>query len=82
MCVGCAAAYAAIAASTVTYSMTDLFGSEAPFIVTVTNADLARAAEIKTAQSGTASITIKSTAPAVKVSAVDRGVDSTSQFAI
>jgi hypothetical protein len=26
MCVGCAAAYAAIAASTVTYSMTDLYG--------------------------------------------------------
>jgi hypothetical protein len=54
----------------------------APFIVTVTNADLARAAEIKTAQSGTASITIKSSAPAVKVSAVDRGVDLTAQQAI
>jgi GH25 family lysozyme M1 (1,4-beta-N-acetylmuramidase) len=82
MCVGCAAAYAAIAASTVTYSMTDRFGSEAPFIVTVTNADLARAAEIKTAHSGTASITIKSTAPVVKTAAVNRGIDPNSYQAV
>lgn len=82
MCVGCAAAYAAIAASTVTYSMTELYGSEASSIVTVTNADMARAAAIRTAPTGTASITIKSTAPAVKIGAIERGIDSTSQQAI
>jgi hypothetical protein len=59
--------------------MTDLFGSEAPFIVTVTNADLARAAEIKTAQSGTSTIRITQTSP---VLATDRGVDPTAQQAI
>jgi hypothetical protein len=79
MCVGCAAAYAAIAASTVTYSMTDLFGSEAPFIVTVTNADLASAAAITTTLSGTSTIRITQTSP---VLATDRGVDPTAQQAI
>ena len=78
MCVGCAAAYAAIAASTVTYSMSDLYGSEASSIVTVTNADLARAAAITTTPSGTASITIKPATAEVKVAAVNRGIDPTS----
>jgi hypothetical protein len=76
---GCAAAYAAISASTVTYSMTDLFGSEAPFFVTVTNADLASAAAITTTLSGTSTIRITQTSP---VLATDRGVDPTAQQAI
>jgi hypothetical protein len=82
MCVGCAAAYAAIAASTVTYSMTDLYGSEASSIVTVTNSDLAKAAAITTTPSGTAAITIKPTSPETKSAALNRGTSRTSLQAI
>jgi hypothetical protein len=66
MCVGCAAAYAAIAASTVTYSMTDLYGKEPGFQFMVSSDALAEAAIITTTPSGTASITIKSAAPVAK----------------
>jgi hypothetical protein len=82
MCVGCAATYAAIAASTLTYSMNELYGSEASSIVAVSNADLARAAAITTTLSRNSTITIKQTSPVVTSVATDRGVDSTAQQAI
>jgi GH25 family lysozyme M1 (1,4-beta-N-acetylmuramidase) len=82
MCVGCAAAYAAIAASTVTYSLSDLNGKESAFSFTMTSADLAKAAAMTTTPAGTAAITIKSAAPEVKAVAINRGIDPTSHQAI
>ncbi len=79
MCMGCAAAYAAISASTVTYSMSDQYGSEASYMVPAANADLASAAAITTTLSGTSTIRITQTSP---VLATDRGVDPTAQQAI
>ena len=66
MCVGCAAAYAAIAASTVTFSLSDINGKESAFNFSVSGEELAKAAAITTLSAGTASITIKSDAPATK----------------
>lgn len=82
MCVGCAAAYAAIAASTVTYSLSDLNGKESAFNFTVTSADLAKAAAMTTTPTGTAAITIKSAAPEIKAVAINRGIDPTSHQVI
>jgi hypothetical protein len=82
MCVGCAAAYAAIAASTVTFSLSDISGKESAFNFTVTSDDLAKAAAITTAPTGTASITIKSDSTSVNGAALNRGVDRTSHQAI
>jgi len=55
MCVGCAAAYAAIAASTATFSLSDMSAKESSLNFTIKYDDLAKAAAITTAQSGTAS---------------------------
>lgn len=82
MCVGCAAAYAAIAASTVTYSLSDLNGKESAFNFTMTSADLAKAAAMTTTPAGAAAITIKSTTPEVKAVAINRGIDPTSHQVI
>jgi predicted DNA-binding protein (MmcQ/YjbR family) len=82
MCVGCAAAYAAIAASTVTFSLSDMSAKESSLNFTIKYDDLAKAAAITTAQSGTASITIKSNAPEVKSAAVNRRINPGSHQAI
>jgi hypothetical protein len=82
MCVGCAAAYAAIAASTATFSLSEINGKESGFQFTVSSDALAKAAMITTTSSGTASITIKSAAPEVKSAAVNRGIDRTSHQAV
>jgi hypothetical protein len=82
MCVGCAAAYAAIAASTATFSLSEITGKESGFQFTVSSDALAKAAMITTTTTGTASITIKSAAPEVKSAAVNRGIDRTSHKAI
>jgi hypothetical protein len=82
MCVGCAAAYAAIAASTATFSLSEINGKESGFQFTVSSDALAKAAMITTTTTGTASITIKSAAPEVKSAAVNRGIDRTSHKAI
>jgi len=80
MCVGCAAAYAAIAASTITYSLGDINGKESGFQFTVSSDDLSKA--ITTTPTGTSAITIKSTAPVVKTAAVNRGIDPNSYQAV
>ncbi len=82
MCVGCAAAYAAIAASTATFSLSEINGKESGFQFTVSSDALAKAAMITTTTTGTASIMIKSAAPEVKSAAVNRGIDRTSHKAI
>jgi hypothetical protein len=82
MCVGCAAAYAAIAASTATFSLSEINGKESGFQFTVSSDALAKAAMITTTTTGTASITIKPAAPEVKSAAVNRGIDRTSHKAI
>jgi hypothetical protein len=76
MCMGCAAAYAAIAASTVTYSLSDINGKESGFQFTVTSDELSKA--ITTTPTGSSAITI--TQPKEKASApVMRGsIDPTS----
>ena len=80
MCMGCAAAYAAIAASTITYSLGDINGKESGFQFTVSSDDLSKA--ITTTPTGTSAITIKSTAPVVKTAAVNRGIDPNSYQAV
>jgi hypothetical protein len=77
---GCAAAYAAIAASTVTYSLSDINGKESGFQFTVSSNDLSNA--ITTTPTGSSAITI--TQPQEKVSAVlMRGsIDRTSHKAV
>ena len=81
MCVGCAAAYAAIAASTVTYSLSDINGKESGFQITASSADLSKA--ITTTPTGSSAITIKSTAPVVNsAAAVNRGIDPNSYQAV
>jgi hypothetical protein len=77
---GCAAAYAAIAASTITYSLGDINGKESGFQFTVSSDDLSKA--ITTTPTGTSAITIKSTAPVVKTAAVNRGIDPNSYQAV
>jgi hypothetical protein len=77
---GCAAAYAAIAASTITYSLGDINGKESGFQFTVSSDDLSKA--ITTTPTGTSAITIKSTAPVVKAAAVNRGIDPNSYQAV
>jgi hypothetical protein len=77
---GCAAAYAAIAASTITYSLGDINGKESGFQFTVSSDDLSKA--ITTTPTGTSAITIKSTAPVVKTEAVNRGIDPNSYQAV
>ena len=80
MCVGCAAAYAAIAASTVTYSLSDINGKESGFQFAVSSEDLSKA--ITTTPTGSSAITIKSTAPVNNSAAVNRGIDPGSHQAI
>ena len=82
MCVGCAAAYAAIAASTVTFSLNDINGKESAFNFTVTSEALAKAAMITTAPTGTASIVIQPSNSPVQGAALNRGLDRTSHKAI
>jgi hypothetical protein len=77
---GCAAAYAAIAASTITYSLGDINGKESGFQFTVSSDNLSKA--ITTTPTGTSAITIKSTAPVVKTAAVNRGIDPNSYQAV
>jgi hypothetical protein len=77
MCVGWAAAYAAIAASTVTYSLSEINGKESAFTFTVSSEELAKAAAIKTAPSGTASITINPASPNTKSAALTRATGRT-----
>jgi hypothetical protein len=80
MCVGCAAAYAAIAASTVTYSLSDINGKESGFQFTISSDDLLKA--ITTTPTGSSAITISQ--PKEKVSTLSRRgrSGSTSQQAI
>ena len=80
MCVGCAAAYAAIAASTVTYSLSDINGKESGFQFTVSSDDLSKA--ITTTPTGSSAITISQ--PKEKVSTLSmRGwIDPTSHQTI
>jgi hypothetical protein len=80
MCVGCAAAYAAIAASTATYSLSEINGKESGLQFTVSSDALANA--ITTTPTGSSAITI--TQPQAKVSAVlMRGsIDPTSHQAV
>ena len=78
MCVGCAAAYAAIAASTVTYSLSDINGTESAFNFTISSEELAKAAAISASPTGTASIVIKAKAPVSESALQRRGVDRTS----
>ena len=75
MCVGCAAAYAAIAASTVTYSLSDISGKESAFNFTFTSEELAKAAAINTSSTGTASIVIKTETTATAVTSLRHGTD-------
>ena len=82
MCVGCAAAYAAIAASTVTYSLSDINGTESAFNFTITSEELAKAAVINPSPTGTVSIVIKTEAPAAEIAFQRRGIDRTSLTAI
>jgi hypothetical protein len=74
MCVGCAAAYAAIAASTVTYSLSDISGKESAFNFTINSEEWAKAAAINTSATGTASIVIKNETTAAAKS-LRRGID-------
>jgi GH25 family lysozyme M1 (1,4-beta-N-acetylmuramidase) len=80
MCVGCAAAYAAIAASTVTYSLSDINGKESGFQFAVSSEDLSKA--ITTTPTGSSAITIKSTAPVINSAVVNRGIDPNSYQAV
>jgi hypothetical protein len=75
MCLGCAAAYAAIAASTVTYSLSDISGKESAFNSTINSEEWAKAAAINTSATGTASIVIKNETTAVAVKSLRRGID-------
>ena len=80
MCMGCAAAYAAIAASTLTYSLSDINGKESGFQFTVSSNDLSNA--ITTTPTGSSAITISK--PQAKASEVImRGsIDPTSNQAV
>ena len=78
MCVGCAAAYAAIAASTVTYSLSDINGKESAFNFTITSEELAKAAAMNPSPTGTPSIVIKAKAPVSEKTFQRRGIDRTS----
>ena len=78
MCVGCAAAYAAIAASTVTYSLGEINGKESAFSFTVSSEELAKAASMNPTFTGTASIVIKAKNPVSESAIQRRGVDRTS----
>jgi hypothetical protein len=82
MCVGCAAAYAAIAASTVSFSLSDINGKESAFNFNVSSDALEKAAMITTTPTGLSAMTI--TQPQEKVSAaLMRGsIDRTSQKAV
>jgi hypothetical protein len=82
MCVGCAAAYAAIAASTVTFSLSDMSAKESSLNFTIKYDDLAKTAAITTTPSGTAAITINPTGPETKSAALNRGTSRTSLQAI
>ena len=82
MCVGCAAAYAAIAASTITYSLSDFNDKDSAIRFPATGQDLFVPGAITTTPSGTATITIKSDSSSVKDAALNRGLDRTSHQAI
>ena len=80
MCMGCAAAYAAIAASTVTFSLSDFNEKQPGLQFAISFNDLSKT--ITTTPTGSSAITI--TQPQEKASAViTRGsIDRTSQQAI
>lgn len=78
MCVGCTAAYAAIAASTVTYSLSDISGMKSFFNITITSEELAKAAVINPSPDGTTSIVIKTAAPSSERAFQRRGINRTS----
>jgi hypothetical protein len=80
MCMGCAAAYAAIAASTVTFSLSDFNEKQSGLQFAISFNDLSKT--ITTTPTGSSAITI--TQPQEKASAViTRGsIDRTSQQAI
>ena len=82
MCVGCAAAYAAIAASTVTYSLSDINGKESAFNFTITSEELAKAAAISASPTGAASIVITTDKSELKIASLRRGIDRTAQTAV
>ena len=80
MCMGCAAAYAAIAASTVTFSLSDFNEKQSGLQFAISFNDLSKT--ITTTPTGSSAITI--TQPQEKASAViTRGsIDRTSKQAI
>jgi hypothetical protein len=78
MCVGCAAAYAAIAASTVTYSLSDINGTESAFNITITSEELAKASVINPSPDGTTSIVIKTETASSERAFQRRGINRTS----
>jgi hypothetical protein len=80
MCVGCAAAYAAIAASTATFSLSEINGKESGLQFTFSSDALANA--ITTTPTGSSAITISK--PQAKTSEVImRGsIDPTSHQAV
>ena len=80
MCMGCAAAYAAIAASTATFSLSDFNEKQPGLQFAISFDDLSKT--ITTTPTGTSAITIKSTAPVVKTAAVNRGIDPNSYQAV
>lgn len=82
MCVGCAAAYAAIAASTITYSVSDFNDKDSAIRFPVIGQDLFVPGAITTTPSGTPAITLKSDSSSVKDAALNRGLDRTSHLAI
>jgi hypothetical protein len=77
---GCAAAYAAIAASTATFSLSDFNEKQPGLQFAISFDDLSKT--ITTTPTGTSAITIKSTAPVVKTAAVNRGIDPNSYQAV
>ncbi len=82
MCVGCAAVYAAVAASSLTYSLSDFNDKDSAIRFPATGQDLFVPAAITTTPSGTATITIKSDSSSIKDAALNRGLDRTSHQAI
>jgi hypothetical protein len=80
MCMGCAAAYAAIAASTATFSLSDFNEKQPGLQFAISFDDLSKT--ITTTPTGSSAITIKSTAPVINSAAVNRGIDPGSHQAV
>jgi hypothetical protein len=80
MCVGCAAAYAAIAASTVTYSLSEINGKETGFQLNVSSDDLKKA--ITTTPTGSSAITISQPKEKVSKASMRGSLDRTARKAI